>query len=167
MRPKRVQRKSQATVRFETAPGRQLQSDWGEIVTRVGGQEVNVDFIVNTLGYSRRFHFWCSDSQDAEHTYEGLVRSFEYLDGVTEEVLVDHQKSAVLTHSVRQAAVFNPRFIDLAGRYGLTPRACKPYRAPACRERGRAGPTRSWQNTPGGVPWRQSRQRMLQRAPPH
>jgi transposase len=127
--PKRALRKSRATVRFETEPGRQLQSDWGEITTEIGGEEVTVDFIVNTLGYSRRFHFWCSDSQDAEHTYEGLVRSFEYFGGVTAEVLVDNQKSAVLSHGVEQGAVFNPRFVDLASYYGFTPRACKPYRA--------------------------------------
>jgi transposase len=77
-------------VRFETPPGRQLQSDWGEIATVIAGVETHVDFIVNTLGYSRRFHFWCTDSQDAEHTYEGLVRSFEHFGGVTEEVLVDN-----------------------------------------------------------------------------
>jgi transposase len=129
IRPKRVLRKSKATVRFETPPGRQLQSDWGEVVTSVGGQAVSVDFMVNTLGYSRRFHFWCTDSQDAEHTYEGLVRSFEYLGGVSEEVLVDNQKCAVLMHNAGQQAVFNARFIDLAGQYGFTPRACQPYRA--------------------------------------
>jgi transposase len=129
IRPKRALRKSKATVRFETEAGRQLQSDWGEIVTNVGGQAVKVDFIVNTLGYSRRFHFWCTDSQDAEHTYEGLVRSFEYFGGVTDEVLVDNQKCAVLNHVSGQEAEFNARFVDLAGQYGFTPRACQPYRA--------------------------------------
>jgi len=127
--PKRALRPSKATVRFETPPGRRLQSDWGQIVTVVAGQEVKVDFIVNTLGYSRRFHFWCTDSQDAEHTYEGLVRSFEYFGGVTEEVLVDNQKTAVISHTNGQAAQFNPRFVDLAGCYGFQPRACQPYRA--------------------------------------
>jgi transposase len=127
--PKRALRKSKATVRFETPAGRQLQSDWGEIVTTIAEQEVKVSFIVNTLGYSRRFHFWCTDSQDAEHTYEGLVRSFEYLGGVTGEVLVDNQKSAVLAHGNGQDVRFNPRFLDLAGYYGFTPRACQPYRA--------------------------------------
>lgn len=127
--PKRALRPSKATVRFETPPGRQLQSDWGQIVTVVAGQEVKVDFIVNTLGYSRRFHFWCTDSQDAEHTYEGLVRSFEYFGGVTEEVLVDNQKTAVISHTNGQEAQFNPRFVDLAGCYGFQPRACQPYRA--------------------------------------
>jgi hypothetical protein len=88
-----------------------------------------VYFIVNELGYSRRFHFWCTDSADAEHTYEGLVRSFEYLGGVTQEVLVDNQKSAVLQASNTGKPKFNERFVDLAGYYGFTPRACRPYRA--------------------------------------
>jgi hypothetical protein len=105
-----------------------LQSDWSEITTVIGGQTVKVHFIVNQLGYSRRFHFWCTDSQDAEHTYEGLVRSFEYFGGVPHEVLVDNQKAAVLQASA-SGPRFNERFLDLAGHYGFTPRACRPYRA--------------------------------------
>jgi transposase len=126
---KRALRAGKATVRFETPPGRQLQSDWGEICTLIAGQEVKVYFIVNTLGYSRRFHFWCTDSQDAEHTYEGLIRSLEYFGGTPEEVLVDNQKSAVLAHRAGQGPTFHPRFVDLAGHYGFAPRACRPYRA--------------------------------------
>ena len=129
IQPKRVMRPSRATVRFETEPGQQMQSDWGEIITEMGGQQVKVHFIVNQLGYSRRFHFWCTDSQDAEHTYEGLVRSFEYFGGVTKEVLVDNQKTTVLKASNNGHPRFNERFLDLAGLYGFTPRACRPYRA--------------------------------------
>lgn len=129
VQPKRVLRPSRATVRFETQPGEQLQSDWGEVPVEMGGKSTRVYFIVNELGYSRRFHVWCSDSQDAEHTYEGLIRSFEYLGGITEEVLVDNQKSAVLAHPANGKPQFNERFLDLAGHYGFTPRACKPYRA--------------------------------------
>jgi transposase len=131
--PKRVLRgqqlASRATVRFETKPGEQLQSDWGEMVVELAGQATKVYFIVNTLGYSRRFHFWCSERQDAEHTYEGLIRSFEYFGGVTSEVLVDNQKSAVLQAANQGEPHFNPRFLDLAQHYGFTPRACRPYRA--------------------------------------
>jgi transposase len=111
IQPKRVERPSRATVRFETEPGKQLQSDWGELVAEVGGKAVKVRFIVNQLGYSRRFH------------------SFEYFGGVPQEVLVDNQKSAVLSHSNQSGAVFNERFVDLAGHYDFRPRACKPYRA--------------------------------------
>ena len=76
---KRPLRASRATVRFETGPGEQLQHDWGELWTEIGGIEQKVFIAVNTLGYSRRFHVWGTVSQDAAHTYESLVRGFEYL----------------------------------------------------------------------------------------
>jgi len=129
IRPKRALRKSRATVRFETPPGRQLQNDWGEVWTRVAGKRTKVHFPVNTLGFSRRFHFWCTDSQDAEHTYEGLIRAFEHFGGATDEVLVDNQKALVIAHRIGDQVRFHERFVDLAGHYGFTPRACRPYRA--------------------------------------
>jgi transposase len=129
IQPKRALRPGRATVRFETEPGKQLQSDWGEVVTEIGGVRCRVHFIVNELGYSRRFHFWCTDSADAEHTYEGMIRSLEYFGGVAREVLVDNQKSAVLQASNSGSPRFNERFVDLANWYGFTPRACRPYRA--------------------------------------
>jgi len=127
--PKRALRTSRATVRFETGPGQQIQSDWGETTVEVGGQPTKVYFIVNLLGYSRRFHFWCTNSLDAEHTYEGLIRSFEYFGGITQEVLVDNQKSMVVKASNQGQPQFNERFLDLSAWYGFTPRACRPYRA--------------------------------------
>jgi len=129
IQPKRTLRPGRATVRFETEPGQQLQSDWGEVLVEVAGELVKVHFIVNELGYSRRFHFWCAEREDAEHTYEGLIRSFEYFGGVTQEILVDNQKSAVLQASNSGQPKFNERFVDLALQYGFTPRACRPYRA--------------------------------------
>jgi transposase len=129
IRPQRALRPSRVTVRFETAPGRQLQSDWGQLEAPIGGVATEVHFIVNTLGWSRRMHVWASDSEDAEHTYEGLIRAFEYLGGVTREVLVDNQKCAVLEHRSGEAPRFNTRFLDLAGHYGFAPRACRPARA--------------------------------------
>ena len=129
IKPKRVLRSGKATVRFETEPGRQLQSDWGNLTTEIAGQETKVHFIVNLLGYSRRFHFWCCEREDAEHTYEGIIRSLEHFGGVPQEVLVDNQKAAVLVHPSNGQVRFNERFLDLAGRYGFRPRACQPYRA--------------------------------------
>jgi hypothetical protein len=106
-----------------------MQNDWGELVVPVWDRPQKVHFSVNTLGFSRRLHFWCTDCQDAEHTYEGMIRSFEYFGGVPREVLVDNQKSAVVHHRIRDAVRFNERFLDLAGHYGFKPRACRPYRA--------------------------------------
>lgn len=129
IQPKRALRSGRATVRFETEPGHQLQSDWGSLQTLIAGQETRVHFIVNTLSYSRRFHFWCTDSEDAEHTYEGLIRSFEHFGGVAAETLVDNQKTAVVEHRSGRRPRFHPRFVDLAGHYGFVPRACRPARA--------------------------------------
>jgi transposase len=127
--PKRPLRERRATVRFETEPGGQMQSDCGEIKTVVAGQVQKVHFSVNTLGYSRRFQFWCTDGEDAEHTYEGIVRAFEHFGGVTQEVLVDNQRAAVIRHRIGEAVRFNERFVDFAGHYGFLPRACRPNRA--------------------------------------
>lgn len=127
--PKRVLRSGRSTVRFETAPGRQMQDDWGEMWTEVGGRRSKVHFVVNTLSYSRRFHFWAAEREDAEHTYEGVIRAFEWFGGSVEEVLVDNQKSCVIAHRVGERVEFNDRFVDLAGHYGFAPRACKPGRA--------------------------------------
>ena len=43
-----------ATVRFETAPGEQLQIDFGETTVAVAGERIKVQMFVATLGYSRR-----------------------------------------------------------------------------------------------------------------
>jgi len=129
MRPRRPARAERQTVRFETNPGVQMQNDWGEVRRFVGGKLTRICFNVNTLGFSRRFHFWCSPCMDAEHTYEGIIRSFEHFGGVTKEVLVDNQKAMVISHRIGDQVRFNERFIDLGFHYGFTPKACRPYRA--------------------------------------
>jgi choline dehydrogenase-like flavoprotein len=44
IRPKRALRPSHATVRFETAPGVQLQHDWGQVETVLAGERCRVHF---------------------------------------------------------------------------------------------------------------------------
>jgi len=127
--PKRPLKQRRPTVRFETEPGVQMQNDLGEISTLVSGERRKVYFNVNTLGFSRRFHFWCTQRMDAEHTYEGIVRAFEHFGGVCREVLVDNQKAMVVSHRIGERVRFNDRFIDFANHYGFLPRACKPSRA--------------------------------------
>jgi len=129
IRPKRQLRGGKATVRFETGPGEQMQSDWGQVWTEIAGERVKVHFCVNTLGYSRRFHVWCAPCEDAEHTYEAVIRALEYFDGVPAEVLFDNQGPIVLSHRPPDRPRFHPRVMDLAGHYGFAPKACRPYRA--------------------------------------
>lgn len=128
IQPKRALRPSKQTVRFETAPGFQLQHDWGEIETVIAGQRGKINFAVNTLGYSRRFHAWAAPSQDAEHTYESLVQAFRHFGGVPRTVLVDNQKAAVLKQDRDRRVIFNAGFLQLANHYGFAPKACRPQR---------------------------------------
>ncbi len=134
IQPKRKMRPSKRTVRFETQPGYQLQHDWGEVEVEVAGQRCKVNFAVNTLGFSRRFHVFAAPKQDAEHTYESLVRAFRYFGGCVKTVLVDNQKAAVLKNN-NGKVVFNSGFLLLADHYNFLPRACRPRRA---RTKGKA-----------------------------
>lgn len=128
IQPNRKMRPSKRTVRFETQPGYQLQHDWGEVEVEVAGQRCKVNFAVNTLGFSRRFHVFAAPKQDAEHTYESLVRAFRYFGGCVKTVLVDNQKAAVLKNN-NGKVVFNSGFLLLADHYNFLPRACRPRRA--------------------------------------
>lgn len=128
IQPKRSLRASKQTVRYETAPGEQLQHDWGQLRTEIAGRLCTVNFAVNVLGYSRHFHVWAGPSQDAEHTYESLVQAFRYFGGVPDNVLVDNQKAAVLRHDTQGRVIFNAGFLELANHYGFTARACRPQR---------------------------------------
>src|SRR4029077_8015394 len=79
---------------------------WAQYRTLVAGREQEGHFAVNTLGYSRRFHFVAMACEDAEHTYESLIQSFEYFGAVTAEVLVDNQKTEVISHRIGAAVEY-------------------------------------------------------------
>jgi len=128
IQPKRALRPNRKTVRFETAPGHQLQHDWGNLEVLLAGERCKVHIAVNVLGYSRRLHVWAAPCEDAEHTYEALVQALEHFGGVPATVLVDNQKAAVLRHSAGGEVQFNEGFLQLAHHYGFTPKACQPHR---------------------------------------
>src|SRR5690606_18559375 len=58
IQPKRALRPNRKTVRFETAPGHQLQHDWGNLEVLLAGERCKVHIAVNVLGYFRRLHVW-------------------------------------------------------------------------------------------------------------
>src|SRR4029453_724085 len=60
-----------ATVRFETAPGHQMQIDFGDTRVWIGGERVRVPLFVATLGYSRRLHIPPSLRERPADWFEG------------------------------------------------------------------------------------------------
>lgn len=121
---------ARATVRFETAPGRQLQIDFGTTTVLIGVERVTIHLFVATLGFSRRAFVRVFDHERQSAWFDGLEGAFHYFGGLPEEVLLDNARALVETHDpMTRVVVFNPRLLAFARYWGFQPRACAPYRA--------------------------------------
>jgi transposase len=131
-RPLRVERDrlAEATLRFETAPGRQAQVDWGTTWAQMGGQSVRVQVFVMVLGYSRRLYAELTRDQQVATLIACHQHALDWFGGLTEELLYDNPKTVVLKRDREGRVVaWNPQCWDFARYDGLTPRLCRPYRA--------------------------------------
>ena len=119
-----------ATVRYETAPGQQLQIDFGSTTVQLGQDTQRVHLFVATLGYSRRCYVAVFLHERQSAWLQGLEGAFRHFGGVPHEVLIDNAKALVDEHNVKTREVkFNDRFHAFCRYWGVTPRACAPYRA--------------------------------------
>lgn len=130
--PMRMALRAQALahVRFETAPGLQLQVDFGSTHVQVGEELTRVFLFVATLGYSRRTYVLLSLHERQSAWLLGLEGALRHFGGVTHEVLIDNAKALVEEHNRQTREVkLNDRFRSFCSYWGVTPRACAPYRA--------------------------------------
>lgn len=119
-----------ATVRFETPPGHQLQIDFGTVRVPIADEQVKVHLFVATLGYSRRTYVAMFLHERQSAWLQGLEGAFRHFGGTTREVLVDNARALVNEHDAQTREVsFNDRFHAFCRYWGVTPRACAPYRA--------------------------------------
>jgi transposase len=119
-----------ATVRFETAPGHQMQIDFGEKWIQLAGKRVRVLLFVAVLGYSRRIYVRASLSQRHDDWREGLAGAFRQFGGVTQTVLIDRARALVDGEDRETSMVrIHPAFSAFCRDWGVEVRACRPYRA--------------------------------------
>jgi transposase len=119
-----------ATVRFETAPGHQMQIDFGEKQVVVGGILVRVYLFVAVLGYSRRLFVRASLSQRQDDWREGLVGAFRHFGGVPRALLLDNAGALVVGRDrAAGSARLHPAFDAFCRDWGVDARVCQPYRA--------------------------------------
>ena len=119
-----------ATVRFETAPGHQLQIDFGERRVPIAGVETRVQFFVAVLGFSRRLYVRAFLSQRHDDWREGLAGAFRHFGGVPQTVLVDNAGALVVGRdSTTQTARLHPAFAAFCDDWRVAARVCRPYRA--------------------------------------
>ena len=119
-----------ATVRFETPPGHQVQIDFGTVRVPIADEQLKVHLFVATLGYSRRIYVAMFLHERQSAWLQGLEGAFRHFGGTTREVLVDNARALVNEHDAQTREVaFNDRFHAFCRYWGVTPRACAPYRA--------------------------------------
>jgi transposase len=114
-------------VRFETAPGKQMQADF--TVIRRGRAPLLA--LVATLGYSRASFVRFTAGEDATTLCEGLSEAFFHFGGTPEQVLFDNAKSVIVERDAFGEGQhrWNTQLLALAETYGFTPKVCRPYRA--------------------------------------
>lgn len=119
-----------ATVRYETAPGQQLQIDFGSTAVEIAGEMRRIHLFVATLGYSRRGYALAFLHERQSAWLQGLEGAFRHFGGRPHEVLVDNARALVDEHDPQTREVkFNERFHAFCRYWGVLPRACAPYRA--------------------------------------
>jgi len=118
---------AEAVVRFETAPGQQMQADFTWVRK---GRDPLVAFVA-TLGYSRAAYVKFGRSEGEQALCEGLREAFDYFGGVPEHVLFDNPKTVVIDRDAYGEGMhrWNERLRELAEECGFVPKLCRPYRA--------------------------------------
>jgi transposase len=130
LRPQREAGHVIAVRRFETAPGKQAQVDWGHLGSLAEeGEEHGLWGFTMTLGYSRRMMAEAATDQKLGTLLRMHEAAFHELGGVPEEILYDRMKTVWTGTDERGEIVWNAVFLDFARYWGFQPRLCRPYRA--------------------------------------
>jgi len=128
--PLRQEAQVEATVRFETPPGRQAQVDWGHCWTVLGSRRVKIHLFVMTLGYSRRMFAKGVNDEKLPTFIACHEEAFDHFGGLTHEIVYDNTKTAVLSRDFEGRRIhWNPTFWDFCRHYGFRALAHRPYRA--------------------------------------
>jgi transposase len=119
-----------ATVRVETAPGAQMQVDFGEKRVRIGETAITVFLLVAVLSYSRRTFVKAFVQERQDDWREGIAAAFAHFGGVVVTVLGDNARALVSGRDRATGTVtFHPGYLAFCRDWGVQPRACAPYRA--------------------------------------
>ena len=119
--------KDDPVVRFETAPGEQMQADF----TTIRRGRCPLKAFVATLGFSRATFIRFTEREDSETLLSCLRQAFQAFGGVTAEVLFDNATTVVVERDAYGPGNhrWHAGLKELADEYGFRPRLCRPYRA--------------------------------------
>jgi transposase len=113
-----------AFIRFESAPGEQLQIDWGHFGSLTyGTTKRKLYALAVTESYSRMLYIEFTHSQRQEALHQGLLNAFTFLGGTGDKLIVDNMLTAV-TERVGHVIRFNDAFLDFLRVFKIVPVAC-------------------------------------------
>lgn len=115
---------NKAHLRFETDMGKQLQFDWKEDIRMVSkhGEVFEFNILSSTLGSSRLYVFIYSKFKTRIDVQRSLIKTFEYIGGLPEELLTDNMSSIVNT----KTGEFSDEFKAFIRDIGINAKKCKP-----------------------------------------
>ena len=88
----RIRASRQATQRYETKPGQQLQIDFGVKTVHIGGADQAVHVLVATLGYSRRIVAKAYAQETQVAWLDGMEAAFAHVGGIPKTDLADARR---------------------------------------------------------------------------
>lgn len=114
-------------VRFETAPGEQLQVDFTTI--RRGKRSLKA--FVATLGYSRASFVRFTETEKQEDWLNGIESALRYFGGTPKHLLFDNAKCIMIQRDAYGEGEhkWNGKLLQQAEQFGYLAKACRPYRA--------------------------------------
>ena len=109
-----------ALLTLAFAPGECAQVDWGSCGSvQVGQTTRRLSVFGLVLCSSRLMYVEFTVSQTMEHFLACHQHALEFVGGVPQSVMVDNVKSAVLTRTLGEAPVLNPKYADCATHTGF------------------------------------------------
>lgn len=90
--------------------------------------ERRLSVFVMVMCYSRYLFAEFIPCERQEHFFSCHRNAFRDIGGVPDRVIVDNCKCAVVRNRRYERPVYNPFYLDFAGRYGFNPDACTPGR---------------------------------------
>ena len=123
-RREKVLKNRQVFIRFESAPGRQMQVDWGHFdALSYGATKRKLYALAVIESYSRMLYVQFTHSQRQEVLHQALLNAFRFFGTSPEEIVVDNMLTAV-TERWGRLIRFNDAFLDFLRPFKITPVAC-------------------------------------------
>ncbi len=111
-------------IRFESAPGEQMQIDWGHFGSLNYGVTPRKLYALAVIEcYSRMLYVEFTHSQKQQNLHQCLLNAFGFFGGSPKELVFDNMPTAVIERQGRLIR-FNDAFLEFLTVFKIFPKAC-------------------------------------------